>query len=62
MICGLEYMETEATEMSLRYRQNSMAYRILYHDRLGFTRYKLRFVSRTVKIFERVERGSDEER
>jgi len=55
-------METEAAEMSLRYRQNSMAYRILYHDRRGFTRYKLRFVSLTVKIFKRVERGSDEER
>ena len=44
-------METEAAEMSLRYRQNSMAYRILYHDGLGFARYMSRLLSSIVKIF-----------
>jgi len=31
-----------------------MAYWLLYHG-LGFTRYKLRFLSSVVKIFERIE-------
>ncbi|MFC1981026.1 hypothetical protein ACFLVN_02125 [Chloroflexota bacterium] len=46
-------MEAKAAELSLRYRQNSMAYRILYHDGLGFARYKTRLLSSILKIFER---------
>ena len=47
-------IEAVASEFILGYWQNSIAYRILYHDGLVFARYKLRFVSQTVKIFERI--------
>ncbi len=47
-------MKTGATELSLSDWQNSLVYRLFYYEGLGFTRYKLRFVSQTVKIFERI--------
>jgi len=47
-------METGATELSLSYWQNNLVYCLFYYEGLGFTIYKLRFVSQTVKIFERI--------
>lgn len=48
-------MKAGATELDLGYWQNSIAYRLFYYEGLGFTKYKLRFLSETVKIFERME-------
>lgn len=47
-------MKAGATKMSLGYWQNSIAYRLFYFEGLGFMKYKLRFLSPTVKIFERI--------
>ena len=53
-------MKSGATEISLGYWKNSLVYRLFYYEGVGFTRYKLRFLSQTVKIFERIP--IDEER
>ncbi|MDD3921292.1 MAG: hypothetical protein PHO41_09005, partial [Eubacteriales bacterium] len=47
-------LKTGATEMSVAYWKNSLAYRLFYYEGIGFTHYRLRFLSETVKIFERV--------
>ncbi len=50
-------MKTGATELYLSQWKNSLAYRLFYYNGYGYEKYKLRFLSRTVKIFERMDEG-----
>ncbi len=50
-------LKSGATEMSLAQWKNSIVYRLFYYEGLGFTKYRLCFLSHTVKIFERMDEG-----
>ncbi len=50
-------LKSGATEMSLAQWKNSIVYRLFYYEGQGFTKYRICFLSHTVKIFERIDEG-----